>query len=239
MMKYFEEEYRKNFQNEQLPDDGFDVEGLWEDIENGLEQEQTPFSNWFKISLLSLLFIGNTMTRPHFLYNTFNTLYALSETKSELVSNAILKLSNIMRYLLNNASHSRVSIYEELNFIRDFIDFQKLRIINPEKKIIVNIEDPSSDFSISPTLLLSFVENTFKHFNLVAEKSKLKIDFQTVQNGFQYQVSNIISTGKKTQPGTGNENLKKLLEIEYTDNYEFRTWQENDTFNAFIHIKKL
>lgn len=178
-------------------------------------------------------------TKPHFLYNAFNTLYAMSETKSDLMSIAILKLSNIMRYLLKNSSNSKISIYEELSFIQDYIDFQQLRVDNPEKKIIVNIEEPTSDFLIFPTLLISFVENAFKYSNLVNQRSKITVDFKISENGFNYYVTNNSLVINHAKHGTGNETLKNILDIEYHGNYELKTWLENFTYHANLLIKNI
>ncbi len=178
-------------------------------------------------------------TNPHFLYNAFNTLYALSEIKSDLMSGAILKLSNIMRYLLSNSSHAKVSINEELGFIQDFIDFQKLRINDPEKKVITNIQEPPSDFLITPTLLISFVENAFKHSNMVKEDNTINIDFKVDSNGFTYYVTNNIYRTGETDSGIGNKNLKKILDIEYGNDYELKTWSEDDIFHAYLSIQNI
>ena len=178
-------------------------------------------------------------TNPHFLYNAFNTLYALSEIKSDLMSGAILKLSNIMRYLLSNSSHAKVSINEELGFIQDFIDFQKLRINDPEKKVLTNIQEPPSDFLITPTLLISFVENAFKHSNMVKEDNTINIDFKVDSNGFTYYVTNNIYRTGETDSGIGNKNLKKILDIEYGNDYELKTWSEDDIFHAYLSIQNI
>ncbi len=174
---------------------------------------------------------------PHFLYNAFNTLYALSELKSDLMSDSILKLSNIMRYLLNNSSQPKVSIYSELDFITNFINFQKLRIDNASSKVIVNIQQPESDYSITPTLLISFIENAFKHSNLLKKEYKINFDFETTSEGFSYYVTNNIFETRKTSPGKGNENLKKILEIEYAGCHVLKTWEENELYHAYLSIK--
>lgn len=176
---------------------------------------------------------------PHFLYNAFNTLYALSEIKSKLMSEAILKLSDIMRYLLNNSSNAKISIYEELNFIQNFIDFQKFRIQDPEEKITVLIEEPPSDYLISPTLLVSFIENAFKHSNLVLDNCKITVKFKTTQSGFIYYVTNRVIKTTESESGTGNKNLKKILDIEYGDQYELKTWLESGFYHASLSIDNI
>ncbi len=173
---------------------------------------------------------------PHFLYNAFNTLYALAETKSEQISAAILQLSFIMRYLLNNAAAPQVSILEELKFIRSYIDFQKLRVDEAEEKIVANISEPTTDFQISPTILLSFVENAFKHSNLVASDQKIVIQFEPLEAGFDYRVTNQIAKEKAPESGLGNKNLQKLLELMYPDQYKLNVWIEDDIYHANLYL---
>ena len=175
---------------------------------------------------------------PHFLYNAFNTLYALSETKSNLVSSSILQLSGIMRYLLNNSGEAKVFIWDELDFIESYINFQKLRVHEADSKIFVEIERPNTNFLISPMLLLSFVENAFKYSNLNQKDHTVRILFEPVEDGFVYQTMNHISAKSDHETsGVGNESLRKILNFEYQNAYEMRTWISDNVFNAYLKIR--
>lgn len=173
---------------------------------------------------------------PHFLHNAFNTLYALAEMKSDKISEAILQLSFIMRYLLNNSSALQISILEELKFIRSYIDFQKLRIDQADSKINTRISDPEADFLVSPTILLSFVENAFKHSNLLQADQKINIEFEPLEAGFRYLVSNHIAKEKMPKSGLGNKNLKKILELTYPGKYELDIWIKDDIYHAKLYL---
>ncbi len=173
---------------------------------------------------------------PHFLHNAFNTLYALAEMKSDKISEAILQLSFIMRYLLNNSSALQISILEELKFIRSYIDFQKLRVDQADSKIITRISDPEADFLVSPTILLSFVENAFKHSNLLQADQKINIEFEPFEAGFRYLVSNHIAKEKMPKSGLGNKNLKKILELTYPGKYELDIWIKDDIYHAKLYL---
>ena len=169
---------------------------------------------------------------PHFLYNAFNSLYALAKIKSDKTEDAVLQLSEIMRYVTYKSSLRQVSIYEELEFIEHYIEFQKLRITHPDSKVFTNIKYPQADFLISPLLLISFVENAFKHSNLLKPDAKIEVFFEPNDNGFTYHVSNMIETNKKTESGLGLKTLKKILDFTYPDAHRINLYTEGQIHHA-------
>ncbi len=173
---------------------------------------------------------------PHFLYNAFNSIYALAQAKSDKTADAVLQLSTVMRYITYQASNAQVSIQEELNFIKNYIEFQKLRTNEPEKKIVTSIEDPKVDFHISPLLLITFVENAFKHSNLVRSTHPIQVSFKAHSNGFNYSVSNEIAQNKDRDSGVGLDNLKKILALTYPGQYELKIWEENGIHHAELNL---
>lgn len=174
---------------------------------------------------------------PHFLYNSFNSLYALAKLKSDKTADAILQLADIMRYVTYKSSQKEVSIHEELNFIKNYIEFQKLRINKPNDKIMVNIKIPKTDFFLSPLLLISFVENAFKHSNLLRTDAKINIDFEPHMNGFSYSVSNIFETKKDSNSGLGLKTLKKILDYTYPKSHKLTTYTEDGIHYAVLDLK--
>lgn len=177
---------------------------------------------------------------PHFLYNSFNSLYALAKMKSDKTADAILQLSDIMRYVTYKSSLKKVSIFEELDFIKNYIEFQKLRIINPNDKIITTIKIPEVDLMVSPLLLIPFVENAFKHSNLVRSDACIKISFEPLPFGFKYTVSNIVETNKNTNSGIGLKTLKKILNFSYPKSHKINLYTDGDVHHAelYLNLKK-
>ncbi len=173
---------------------------------------------------------------PHFLYNSFNSLYALAKIKSDKTADAILQLSDIMRYVTYKSSLKKVSIFEELEFIHSYIEFQKLRVNDPETKIVTNITHPKLDFLISPLLLISFVENAFKHSNLLKPDAKIEIHFEPHETGFSYRVSNMIDTNKNTNSGLGLKTLKKILAFTYPNKHKINLYSDNDIHYAELYL---
>src|SRR5437773_3176321 len=99
---------------------------------------------------------------PHFLFNTLNNIYSLAITKNENTSFAVMKLSNIMRYVTDDATNDFVPLQMEIDCINDYIELQRLRL---SKKAEINfaVSGNTEDKQIAPLILMTFVENVFKY----------------------------------------------------------------------------
>src|SRR5690606_16621918 len=97
---------------------------------------------------------------PHFLFNTLNNVYWMSEKKDPRTSTTILGLSNLVRYSLYQSKDDRILLSKEVQFIKDYIDLARLRCSVP---IETEIEDINEPYQIVPLILIPFVENAFKH----------------------------------------------------------------------------
>src|SRR5690606_6309428 len=118
---------------------------------------------------------------PHFLFNSLNNIYSLAYQKSEKTPEAILKLSEIMRYMLYESNEEFVMLEEEINYLENYIELQKLRF--KEKVYVdlhINIDQPGH--RIMPLLLISFLENAFKHGVSTEASTPIRINIG-VQNG--------------------------------------------------------
>ena len=99
---------------------------------------------------------------PHFLFNTLNSLYALTLQKSNEAPIAVLKLSGIMRYVVTESNREYVPLEKELNYIKDYIALQKLRL-DPNVSLVFEIDGEPFGKAIAPLLLIPFIENAFKY----------------------------------------------------------------------------
>ena len=169
---------------------------------------------------------------PHFLYNAFNTLYALAKTRSNLTAPAILQLSKMMRYVAYYSDVSSVPLNKEVELVRSYIAFQKLRITNPEDKIVIRIMEPVADFVISPLVLLPFIENAFKHSNLLNPESSIQVNFEVKENTVYYTVSNTIAENYSAEHGIGLKTLKRILELAYEGQHELNIWKDQSVHYA-------
>jgi len=161
---------------------------------------------------------------PHFLFNTLNSLYALSLVKSDDAPNAILKLSSIMRYVVTESSKEKVSLKSELDYISDYIDLQKLRLTK-NTQIDYLISGSVENQTIAPLLFIPIIENCFKYGVNQTENVVIKIHISIEQNEISLETSNKkvaknISELEKTE--TGISNTKKRLDILYLNNYKLQ-----------------
>lgn len=189
-----------------------------------------------KIASDSELAAMKAQLNPHFLYNSFNTIYALAESRSELTSKAVLQLSDIMRYVTYSSGQTKVQLAEELTFINNYIAFQKLRVSEPEKKVTTNIEAPQTDYEISPLLFIPLVENAFKYCNLISETAKIEIEFKPFREGFRLVVSNEMKKQQNHKKGIGLITLRKMLALSYPEQHELKIWTEGDIHFASLYL---
>ena len=160
---------------------------------------------------------------PHFFFNSLNTIYSLSISKSEKTSEAILNLSELMRYMLtekkDNGINKKVKLTDEISYITNYIELQKLRITE-NNKIQFTIEGNIQEVTIYPLLFISFIENAFKYGIHPIHESHIKIFFKVESNILNFEVENLIHLKKNSYDsfGLGNENSVKRLNLYYPNN---------------------
>ena len=205
--------------------------------------------NWYKNEeqkniiksekLNSELSFLKSQVNPHFLFNTLNNIYSLANRKSEHTPDAIMKLSHLMRYMLDEAKKDTVSLQNEINYLTDYIELQKLRM--PDKsKVAFALDGNSSDKIIEPMLLIPFVENAFKHGDIFSDDAKIDILLRISENELYFKIENNIdkktATEKDKVSGIGLNNLRKRLELLYPEKHYFITKIKNDIFVSELKI---
>lgn len=159
---------------------------------------------------------------PHFMFNVLNHINILMQEDVGLASSLLIRYSKILRYQLDSNKRSRVSIAQEVQFLKDFIEIEKVRWGN---ELIIDcswkIDDSSKEFP--PLLLITFIENAFKHVSRgTSEKGYISIAFEQITNSICLEVENSksnIQKGKDSVSGIGLENARKRLDIIYGDDY--------------------
>ncbi len=177
---------------------------------------------------------------PHFLFNTLNNLYsiALKNNDSETAL-GLTKLSGIMRYMLNDLNENEIILDKEINYLKNYIDLQKLRFSeNDDIKINFDIQTDSSEILIPPYLFIVFVENAFKYGIDFRKHSFIDIKFEISRNSFRFNIRNSIHAGNEGQKnGLGLKNVKERLELIYGDDHTLEIIKDNNTFNVDLKIK--
>lgn len=176
---------------------------------------------------------------PHFLFNTLNSIYALAVKKSDETPNAIVKLSSIMRYVINDAKEDVVSLDKEMKYVSDYIDLQKMRL-NKNVKVSYNQEGLASGKQIVPMLYISFIENAFKYGVSTEESSVIEIEQLIFRNVLTVFVKNKIfkkKEGSNEETGIGIENSKLRLEQMYPGKYQLEIKEEDENFIVSLKIE--
>ncbi|NSL86272.1 sensor histidine kinase [Chitinophaga solisilvae] len=164
---------------------------------------------------------------PHFFFNTFNNLYGVSLTAPQRVPELILKLSNLMRYQLENGRKTAVGICEEISFIEDYIIMEKERT-GKRCEIVFHFTPPhetACQYRIAPMMLIALVENAFKHSLTILHKWFVHIHIEV--NGHMLCMRIINSVGDESlrnySTGIGLMNIRERLELLYKGRYQYDT----------------
>ena len=172
---------------------------------------------------------------PHFLFNTLNTLYGFALKKADETPDMILKLSNLLDYLLYQTDKPLVSLREEIHHIEDYIALETMRFNNT-----LNINFKTSEISealkIAPMLLLPFVENSFKHGVIKNGELSIAIDLRCEENKIQLQIVNTASKTTLSKSGIGLDNIKKRLNLLYLNQYELKINQTDNLFTVELNL---
>lgn len=159
---------------------------------------------------------------PHFLFNTLNNIYALSQMKSDRAPDAVHRLSEMLRYVIYDCNEEFVSLEHELNYIKGYI---ALQLLKDDKISNVHYEfiDVNTNLKIAPMLLISFIENSFKHSKIEdLNNGWIDINLKTIEQQLVLEVKNSIPEivpAKDKQGGVGLENVKRRLELIYPEKY--------------------
>jgi len=147
----------------------------------------------------------------------------------------VLKLSEIMQYVLYDAKEGKINLLKEINYIYSYLDLEKLRYgdkVKSEIKIIGNIDD----IEIPPLLFLPFIENCFKHRDTNNDDIKVDIRFEITNNFLFFTISNTFHqpNKKKQKYGIGIENVKRRLQLLYGENFTLKTKIKKPVFKVLL-----
>lgn len=176
---------------------------------------------------------------PHFLFNTFNTLYGISLQYPERTPDMIMQVSQLMRYQVENSSKEFVSIEDEIAFLSSYIQLEKERV-GYRCDIQYSYDfDESQNYKIAPMLLISFIENSFKHGACTIENCFVSIKIEVKENRLFMNVSNSIPKKKKAVVSTkiGLKNTKERLQIIYPEKHKLEIIATEDSFNINLEIE--
>ncbi|KAB2913791.1 MAG: hypothetical protein F9K23_16240 [Bacteroidetes bacterium] len=178
---------------------------------------------------------------PHFLFNCLNSIYALTLKKSDDAPQIVLKLSDMLRYLLYEAGNEKVTVDKEINYLKNYLELEQIRLGNRGEIIFEHTTD-SEDYLIEPMLLMPFVENSFKHgLNMKATDGWVKIILHISNGKLHFSISN--NKGAKNYVtgnevgGIGIENVKKRLEMLYKNSHGLQVVDGEDVYEVTLNLE--
>ncbi|MGZ3837658.1 MAG: sensor histidine kinase [Flavisolibacter sp.] len=178
---------------------------------------------------------------PHFLHNTLNFLYAKSLPFSPELSEGILTLSDIMRYALSegNVRDGKAPLKDEIAHVRNVIKINQLRFSN-NLQVQFDVEGVVNGATIIPFILITLVENAFKHGDLKTNESPIVIRLKIEKDQLYFYCRNKKKTGpKELSTGIGLENIKKRLDLAYGGHYQFHIKDEAELYTTELTITPL
>jgi len=179
-------------------------------VQRNLESERQEMELQFLKSQLN----------PHFLFNSLNNIYSLAYQKSDKTADAIMKLSEIMRYMIYESNTPTVSLSKEVDYLKNYIELQKIRF-KDGAFVEMTLNGEIDDQKIVPLMLISFVENAFKHGVVTDPLEPVKIEIIANQKILHFSVVNKKNNqNKDAQGGVGLTNVERRLQLIYPDRYK-------------------
>ena len=177
---------------------------------------------------------------PHFLFNSLNTIYGLALIKDEATPDVIIKLSNLLDYILYQVGKPLVSLQNEVNHIEEYIALEGFRF-KDTLDVELNRGEISENVQIAPMLLIPFVENAFKHGKIVGNRLKVKIDIGMQKGSLFLKVENSWNGDKEAlqSSGIGLTNIRKRLDLLYPDTYELEVVPGIENFKIELIVNNL
>jgi sensor histidine kinase YesM len=174
---------------------------------------------------------------PHFLFNTLNNIYSLAYQQSDKTPAAILKLSEIMRYMLYESNEDMVDLSKEIRYLENYIELQRLRFKN-QAYVSLYINGEAQNQKIMPLVLISFVENAFKHGVATDENHPIEISISIQPDTLKFKVSNKVNKLNKDEAGgIGLINVKTRLDLFYKDHYNLEIDSRPDFYTSELLLE--
>ena len=172
---------------------------------------------------------------PHFLFNTLNTMYGFALKKADETPEMILKLSNLLDYLLYQVDKPFVSLKDEINHIEDYISLEQIRFTET-LNVTFSKKINSDVIEIAPMLLIPFVENSFKHGKIRDGRLDISIHIEANTDTIAFNIKNSSANDSKSTDGIGLENIKKRLELLYPKKHQLRIIENETSFEVSLTL---
>jgi len=182
---------------------------------------------------------------PHFLFNTINSIFVLIHKNPVMASESLAKFSDILRYQLYECNEHCIPLGQELNYLENFIELQRLRQDHDRVDLTLryNVQH-TADLEIAPFVLMPFVENAFKHVSRYSEgQNWITLDLSLVNNELQLLLSNSANPGEASATelihygGIGLKNVKRRLDLLYPGRHHLKITRNENTFQVELRVE--
>lgn len=181
---------------------------------------------------------------PHFLFNILNSLYALTLKKSDLAPDMVIKLSEMMRYMLYECNERIVPLEKEINYLRNYLDLERHRIGN-KMEITLEVNGDMEDKYIAPLIFINFVENSFKHGGIMesGQKGWVRLTINIDEKDIHFKLENskafrLKETKELMQSGgIGLKNVRDRLNLVYGINYDLEITDGPEVYSVNLKLQ--
>ena len=205
--------------------DWFELEGKRKELENE--------------KLLAELNFLKAQINPHFLFNTLNNLYYLAYTKSENTTEVIAKLSQMMRYMIYESNHAKVSLQKEIEYMENYISLERLRL-NDQIPIKFEVKGSIENVWITPFIFVTFLENAFKHgVSNNNPNAWVNISVELLDGQCIYRIENSKLEEKADiheKSGIGLQNVQRRLELSYPGKHQLMMEDKEDRYIVKLNL---
>ncbi len=180
-----------------------------------------------------------SQVNPHFFFNTLNSLYSLSLDKSDMAPEMILKLSELMRYVIYETRDNQVPLSKQLDFLRSYVSLEQLRS-GAGLKVSFTVDGPHTSTPVDPLLFIAFIENAFKHGTKEARQQPyIEIRFDlTRPEKMRFTVENNYESREEARKeGIGLANVRKRLDLLYPDGYTLDLSDRDGIYRAELTLE--
>ena len=175
---------------------------------------------------------------PHLLFNSLNSIYAYALKNAAETPEMVLKLSDLLRYMLYEADRSNVSLEKEIDYLNDYVSLQKMR--KDDFQVDFQVEGKVEKYQIAPMILINFVENAFKYIDPFHPEIRLKLKVENESISFSCEnrfAENVVHVNRSEDTeGLGIKNARQLLKAFYGDQYRLDIQKTTDIFSVQLNI---
>jgi two-component system LytT family sensor kinase len=204
-------------------------------VENWVKTSQRE-QEILKEKLAAELAMLRSQINPHYLFNTINDIYTLTYQKADEAPQALLKLSEMLRYMLREGQTDKMPLEREIIYLENMIELQRISAKgNANIEFKVRLE--RCDVEVPSLLFIAFVENAFKHGRLDSVAHPVSINLETEAGLLNFNCSNIKAPGLKDQTGgIGLQNVQRRLELLYPGKHELKIFEYDNLYKVDLTL---